>query len=136
MLTKQLSKASHPILDIGSGSRPLPVADILCDAYIEPTKHRVDQIKINDKPFVVCAINFLPFRANIFGFANCSHVVEHLTDPKGALNEMKRIARNGYIETPGWFGRAGIIWEPGSHLGGEVEEGKIVSGAKPKSEDW
>ncbi len=112
ILTKQLSSASHPILDIGSGSRPLPLADVLCDAFVQPTKHRVDQIKTDGKPFVVCAINFLPFKPNVFAFANCTHVLEHLPDPQGALEEMKRVAKNGYIETPGWFGELVLFGNP------------------------
>jgi SAM-dependent methyltransferase len=42
----------------------------------------------------------LPFRDKQFDFVVCSHVLEHVSDPKHFLDEISRVGRAGYIETP------------------------------------
>jgi len=92
MLGAMLSKPSL-VLDIGSGIRPFPYADVLCD--IKPT--------LRVKPFVVCDVSFLPFRNHSFDFVVCRHVLEHVENPWLAFRELRRVARHGYIEAPSWI---------------------------------
>ncbi|MFQ5824465.1 MAG: methyltransferase domain-containing protein [bacterium] len=83
------------VLDAGSGFRPFPYADVLCDLYV-----KVENV---DKPFVYCDIQFLPFKTGIFSFVYCSHVLEHVNNPNLTLSELKRVARHGYASFPSFF---------------------------------
>ena len=42
----------------------------------------------------------LPFKDNEFEFSLCSHVLEHMDDPRHFLFELQRISSAGYIEVP------------------------------------
>ena len=42
----------------------------------------------------------LPYCNGAFDFVYCSHVLEHVTDPASACEELMRVGRRGYIETP------------------------------------
>ncbi|UCE39033.1 MAG: methyltransferase domain-containing protein, partial [Thermoplasmata archaeon] len=45
-------------------------------------------------------IENLPFKDKEFDFVYCSHVLEHVVNPEKACNELMRVAKRGYIETP------------------------------------
>jgi len=51
----------------------------------------------------MCDGQFLPFRYKIFNFLNCSHVLEHVINPRQMLQELKKIGKIIYIETPTWI---------------------------------
>lgn len=96
-------KPDDKVLDVGSGNRPLHLATHLVDIAIEdnhygragaPFKY------LDNKPVYECSIESLPFKDKEFDFAYCSHVLEHVTDPEKACEELMRIAKRGYIETP------------------------------------
>ena len=91
------------VLEIGSGHRPHPRADVLTDKYLEDVE-RGGQIRI-DRPFVQADAERLPFRDRVFDYAICRHVLEHLEDPEPFFREITRVARAGYIEAPS------LIWE-------------------------
>jgi ubiquinone/menaquinone biosynthesis C-methylase UbiE len=55
------------------------------------------------RPFVLADTNHLPFADKAFDFVVASHVLEHSTDPARFLDELQRVARAGYIETPHAF---------------------------------
>lgn len=42
----------------------------------------------------------IPVEDNYFDFVFCRHVLEDLNNPMQAFAELKRVAKNGYIETP------------------------------------
>ena len=44
-------------------------------------------------------LHHLPFRNKSFAEAKCSHVLEHVLDPRRALSEIRRVAEHGEI----WF---------------------------------
>lgn len=91
------------ILDAGSGARPLPEANVLCDLYF-PVEQREEIIVIpRDKPFLICDIQYMPFRDKIFEYVHCSHVLEHVWNPVETMEEFRRIANHGYVETPSWL---------------------------------
>jgi SAM-dependent methyltransferase len=103
------------VLDIGSGAYPLPLATILTDRYIEKTQHRHEQIVIDQRPFLISDINYLPFEDNCFDFVYCSHLLEHVDNPLCACSEIVRIGKRGYIETP-TFGKDMLFaWAKGMH---------------------
>jgi ubiquinone/menaquinone biosynthesis C-methylase UbiE len=88
------------ILDIGSGDNPHADATHLCDLYISSNRERMRDIVIDERPFVLCCAEHLPFRSDAFVFAYACHVLEHTSEPAMALREITRVARKGYIETP------------------------------------
>jgi uncharacterized protein YbaR (Trm112 family)/antitoxin component of MazEF toxin-antitoxin module len=45
----------------------------------------------------------LPFRDKSFDFVIACHVLEHSADPVAFLNELQRVGKAGYIETPDAF---------------------------------
>ena len=54
----------------------------------------------SDKKFVKLENENLPFADNEFDFVIASHVLEHVKDPTKFLNEISRVANQGYIEVP------------------------------------
>jgi len=94
-------KRNYLVIDIGSGNLPNPRADVTCD-FIDEDLERSDDLKI-DRPFVWANIEKLPFRDRIFDYSITSHVLEHVDNPKEALEEIQRISKGGYIETPNAF---------------------------------
>lgn len=87
-------------LDVGSGANPLMAAHVLCDRFRKEGRHEGFPPWMYGKPFVQCDAHFLPFRDKAFDFVHCSHVLEHLEDPRKAYRELKRVGKSGYIETP------------------------------------
>jgi len=96
-------KPTDKVLDIGSGNIPFRLATHLVDITIDdddygrggvPFKH------IEGKPVFECNIENLPFKDKEFDFVYCSHVLEHVVNPERACNELMRVAKHGYIETP------------------------------------
>jgi glycosyltransferase involved in cell wall biosynthesis len=91
------------VLDIGSGHQPHPRANVLLDKYTGETEHRTSPIvlKFTDKSFVTGDALEMPFADKSFDFAIASHIAEHVDDPSLLCAEMSRVAKNGYLETPG-----------------------------------
>ena len=91
------------VLDIGSGHLPFPFATHLGDIALEdgrygragiPFKH------VKGKPVYECDVEKMHFKDKEFDFVYCSHVLEHAVHPEKACQEIMRVARRGYIETP------------------------------------
>ncbi len=96
--------ATALVLDIGSGHRPHPRADVLCEKYLEDDTERGSRAII-DRPLVPGDAHALPFRDGAFGYVITRHILEHLDDPPAFFAEIQRVAGAGYIETPS------LIWE-------------------------
>jgi SAM-dependent methyltransferase len=93
-------RAGDKVLDVGSGGYPFPLATHLADLHPGKTTHRTETLIKDGKPFTKCDIHDLPFRNKEFDFIYCSHVLEHVDDPARACDELMRVAKRGYIETP------------------------------------
>lgn len=93
-------KAGEKVLDIGSGAYPFPYATHLADLYEEGTTHRTEPLLKTGLPFQACDIEQLPYKDKEFDFVYCSHVLEHVKDPARACEELMRVGKRGYIETP------------------------------------
>lgn len=91
------------VLDVGSGNDPHPRADILCDKFVRDDFEREGRLVI-DRPLVGGDLEALPFRDKSIDFVIASHVLEHVIDPGRAIDELMRVAKAGYIETPSEFG--------------------------------
>lgn len=88
------------VLDIGSGGWPFKRANHLADKFPEGTTHRFESMVQDDRPFFEVDIEHLPFEDKSYDFVFCSHVIEHLDNPGGAMRELMRVAKRGYIEVP------------------------------------
>ncbi|MFH1193059.1 MAG: methyltransferase domain-containing protein [Candidatus Jorgensenbacteria bacterium] len=99
-------KKNWLVLDVGGGDSPSPKASVFCDAA-EKNTERLGNLKM-DRPFVWASAEQLPFKDRIFDYSILSHVLEHLSEPNLALDELQRVSRAGYIETPGAFTEATI----------------------------
>lgn len=93
-------KDGEKVLDIGSGAYPFPYATHLADLYEGETTHRAEALVRDNRPFQGCDIENLPYKDKEFNFVYCSHVLEHVADPARACEEIMRIGKRGYIETP------------------------------------
>ncbi|MBW2069742.1 MAG: glycosyltransferase, partial [Deltaproteobacteria bacterium] len=91
------------ILDIGSGNNPFPYATHHAEITLENDNYGRAGMPfkyVQGKPLIVCSIEKLPFQDQSFDFVYCSHVLEHVDDPATACEELMRVSRRGYIETP------------------------------------
>jgi len=98
------------VLDIGSGHKPFPLATHLADISTTDHNYGRDGIPFKEilgKPVYEFNVENIPFENNEFDFVYCSHVLEHSHNPEKACNELMRIAKRGYIETPT---RAKDLW--------------------------
>jgi len=89
------------VLDIGSGNNPINRANILADFSPDDNFHRSGNLK-EDKPVIICSVERIPVKQKMIDFVLCSHVLEHVNNPSIACNELQRIARRGYVETPAY----------------------------------
>lgn len=93
-------KEGDRVLDVGSGGYPFPYATDLVDLYPGDTAHRAESLVRDGRPFNPCNIEGLPYGGKEFDFVYCSHVLEHVPDPARACDELMRVGKRGYIETP------------------------------------
>lgn len=91
------------VLDVGSGHQPNRRANVLLERYLEPTIHRTTDVVVipGDKDLVVGDALEMPFRDKEFDYVVASHIAEHVDDPKRFCEELQRVAKRGYLETPG-----------------------------------
>lgn len=90
------------VLEVGSGGNPYPRSNVLVDAY-EDTRERHWAPLVHDRPTVLANGERLPFKDKAFDYVIAAHVLEHTSDPALFLEELQRVARAGYIETPDAF---------------------------------
>jgi hypothetical protein len=90
------------VLEVGSGGNPYFRSNVLCDAYVD-TRQRHFAPLICDRPICLAHVERLPFKDDTFDFVIASHVLEHSEAPDHFLNELQRVGRAGYIESPDAF---------------------------------
>jgi SAM-dependent methyltransferase len=96
---------SWNVLDVGSGHSPHPRANVLLEKLIEDDRERAGaRIDQADARLVVGDACAMPFEPGTFDYAIASHIAEHVDEPAELSRELVRVARAGYIETPGWLG--------------------------------
>ena len=91
------------VMDIGSGDRPHPRANILLERFIDDSSQRGGPVVTEGRPLVIGDITSLPFLHGSIDYIICSHVLEHMESfgqLEKALSELMRVGRRGYIETP------------------------------------
>jgi SAM-dependent methyltransferase len=91
------------ILDVGGGSSyyfpfATDIFDINTSDYIkESIKNEKNEIKTHN---VDIDFDKFPFYDNFFNFVYCRHTLEDIQNPQNAFNEIIRVSKRGYIETP------------------------------------
>ena len=90
------------VLDVGSGGKPYPRSDILLDR-LTGAEHRQGSAMLIDRPAVLGDACRMPFKDKSFDFIVASHILEHMADPAQFLEELQRVGKAGYIETPNFI---------------------------------
>lgn len=112
------------VLEVGSGGSPYFRANVLVDAYAQ-TRERHWAPFVTDRPSVLGFGENLPFKDKAFDFVVASHVLEHSANPRQFLEELQRVAKAGYIETPDAFmERINPYWDHRSEV--TVRDGILV----------
>jgi hypothetical protein len=96
-------KPEDKVLDIGGGHNPFAFADIVADIDVSSGHDRDgNPIRLDweKHQYVQADILSLPFPDNCFDFVICLHVLEHVDDPGLSCEELMRVARRGFLETP------------------------------------
>jgi SAM-dependent methyltransferase len=119
------------VLEVGSGGNPYFRANVLADAYAT-TRERHWAPLVTDRPSVMGFGESLPFKDKAFDFVIASHVLEHSSEPEKFINELERVAKAGYIETPDAFmERINPYWDHRSEV--TVRDGQLLI---RKKNDW
>lgn len=88
------------VLEIGSGDNPNPRSDVLVDRFLGSDNRERGGDLVVDRPFVVADAHQLPFKDGAFAYAICSHILEHMDDPRQFGRELERVSAAGYIQSP------------------------------------
>ena len=83
------------ILEVGPGDAPFHYATHVIDHQLE--HWNISGVYAWDLDM---DMDRIPVEDGYFDFVYCRHVLEDLNNPLHAYNEIIRVARNGYIETP------------------------------------
>ncbi len=94
-LTSKRIAETDKVLEIGPGTVPFKRADVYVDFQdvpgLDPQKQFVK---------VDAATSKLPFADKSFDFLYCRHTLEDMWNPFALCEEMSRVGKAGYIETP------------------------------------
>lgn len=94
-------KPDDLVLEVGSGDKPYPRSDVLLDKLPEDSSEReAGRSLMIDRPLVIADVEALPFADKSFDYIIASHVLEHAYHPAKFLDEISRVGKRGYIETP------------------------------------
>jgi ubiquinone/menaquinone biosynthesis C-methylase UbiE/uncharacterized protein YbaR (Trm112 family) len=123
ILRKLDIKPTSWVLEIGGGPMPFYRSDILADKFLVDNTERCGNL-LYDRPLVICDAHHLPFIDKSFDYIFCSQVLEHLVNPKLFFNEIQRVGKKGYIETPseireklfGWPFHKWVVRKDGNEL--------------------
>ena len=91
------------VLEIGPGHNPWFRSDVLCEKYLEDNTERSGPLARDNRPLIHADGCNMPFNDKEFDFVFCSHIMEHVEDVKSFLEEIQRVGRAGYLETPNYL---------------------------------
>lgn len=90
------------VLEIGAGHNPFLRANVVVDIDFHSGEHRDGHsMRLTaDKIYIQADLTALPFKDKSFDWVICLHVLEHVSNPALACEELMRVAKKGLIETP------------------------------------
>ncbi len=91
------------VLDVGGGHNPFSYAQVVADIDFSSGHHRDGSaIAANQdgRQYIQADLSALPFRDKSFDLVVCIQVLEHTDDPAKACEELMRVAKRGFLETP------------------------------------
>lgn len=112
-------EANDKVLEVGPGATPHPRSNAFLELEYDSVEERVAQsgrvgILQTKKPVVYYNGRDFPFEDNEFDYIICSHVLEHVPEPKYMISEITRVAKKGYIEFPTIY--YDYIWNIPEHI--------------------
>ncbi|MBT8452988.1 MAG: class I SAM-dependent methyltransferase [Deltaproteobacteria bacterium] len=103
----KMQPGGKPVLNVGCGTEgsslrvalfgPTDWGDINCDLEASGA------CDIRSREPCHCDVHRLPFPDKFFGAAIASHVIEHVSDPHGAMRELARVSDRIYVIVPRWW---------------------------------
>jgi len=95
-------KKKDRVLEVGGGHNPHPRSNVVVDKFTDDNTHRAGDLKVlKNQQFLQADGENLPFKDNEFDYVICSHVLEHVPEPKQFMTEIFRVGSGrGYIEYP------------------------------------
>lgn len=98
-------KEGDKVLEIGPGATPHPRSDVLLEKIFgdadEARQQRGNMPELQtSKKVVMYDGDRFPFSDEEFDYCICSHVLEHVDDVKGFVEEVFRVSKKGYFEYP------------------------------------
>jgi len=98
---------------------------VTCDLYFN-AEFEGGAINVREQNnFVICDAQHLPFRNQSFEESNCTHVLEHLQDPRLGFRELQRVSKRGYIETPSTLYENVLLGYPFHYWAFTTKNGKV-----------
>ncbi len=98
-------KRHDRVLEIGCGHNPTFRSNVITDKYEFDNSQRCGDIRIfPHQKFIAASGEKLPFDDHAFDYVICNQVLEHAEDPSLFIEEIMRVGRRGYIETPTMLG--------------------------------
>lgn len=98
-------KRQFRVLEIGSGHNPTYRADVLVEKFLYDNTHRCGNVKVYAHQTIIEADgDSLPFKDKEFDYVICKQCLEHVEDPVAFVNEIVRVGKQGYLETPSIIG--------------------------------
>jgi hypothetical protein len=93
-------KRTDFVVEIGPGDRPFARANAFVDWAF--CRGNGNQWREPPEGYIECDVSTqpLPFKDGEVDFLYCRHVLEDLENPEFFLQEVRRVAKGGYIETP------------------------------------
>jgi ubiquinone/menaquinone biosynthesis C-methylase UbiE len=101
---RQIGKKEF-VLEVGGENNPHPRANVVVDKFPLDNTHRCGNLKVLKKQgFMVADGEDLPFKNKEFDYVISCHVLEHVENPAKFLDELSRVGKRGYLETPSLIG--------------------------------
>lgn len=98
-------KRRDKVLEIGPGHDPMFRSDVIADKFPHDDTHRCGKVLIYPhQQFIEADGEQLPFEKDAFDYVICNQVLEHADNPARFIEEMVRVGKRGYVETPSMLG--------------------------------
>ncbi len=101
ILGKIATTGNDFVVDIGGGHRPFPRSNLVIEKYpFDHSLHRDRPMQFPTIPVIKADALTLPIPDGGCDLIFASHIIEHLPDPAGFLQEIKRCSKRVYLEFP------------------------------------